>query len=190
MQDRAIISAADSALLKQSKAAPRAMAARLLTCLPLIIMLAGCSISMPIGSMFGSDDEPGKATGSVDPSSDAAGAVRLPSQTSLAEGMSSEDIRRSQSALALALDPEGNGVPVNWDNPQSGSKGSFRSNGEFFLVGNQLCRRFVAELGAGQQPTAYDGRACRAGPQNWVIVEAKAEGSAPDVKDTDATAQR
>jgi surface antigen len=103
--------------------------------------------------------------------------VRLQGQPSLSPQMDAEDARRSQSALALALDPAGNGVPVSWDNPQSGAKGSFRSVSEFYLEGNQLCRRFVADFSTGSQASGYDGSACRAGPQSWVIIAAKAQGA-------------
>ncbi len=128
------------------------------------VTLGGCAVSMPIGSLFGADDPP---TGSVD----ASAPIGVAGQKVLAESMNAEDARRSQGALSLALDPEGNGAPVNWDNPGSGAKGSFRSQGEFFLAGNELCRRFSATLERDGAADAYAGSACRSGPQSWIITE-------------------
>jgi surface antigen len=132
--------------------------------------LGGCSVSMPIGSIFSPEEDP--ATGTVAPAGDAD-AVRLEGKPALTEAMDAEDVRRSQSAIALALDPEGNGVPVNWDNPQSGGKGEFRSAGAFYLNGGQLCRHFAATFEKDSQAQAFDGSACRAGPQNWLIVDVR-----------------
>jgi surface antigen len=136
--------------------------------------LSGC-VSMQLGSLFGDEEKQAVATGSLEgaEAADEPGALGEPEQEALAPGLAGEDVRRSQSALALALDPEGRGVPVNWDNPETGNKGSFRSVGDFFLSGNQLCRRFEADVAVGAQPVAYRGRACRTGPQNWAIVSSK-----------------
>jgi surface antigen len=53
---------------------------------------------------------------------DATGA--LP-KSSLAGILDAEDWRRAKAALSTALDPQGNGSLVGWDNPDSGNKGSF-----------------------------------------------------------------
>jgi surface antigen len=171
---RAVTSLGDSEAPRQCKA--RLALLRIKTAASsavLVLMLAGCSVSVPLGSLFGADDP---ATGSVDGTA-APAPIGLQGQSALTPGMDAEDARRSQSALALALDPEGRGVPVNWDNPQSGSKGSFRSTGEFYLEGNQLCRRFSAALDRAGDANAYAGSACRAGPQNWVIIKAEPQDS-------------
>ena len=42
---------------------------------------------------------------------------------SLSSELGPEDLRRADGAMAVALDPQGNGAPVNWDNPQSGDQG-------------------------------------------------------------------
>jgi surface antigen len=150
----------------------------------MMLMLSGCSISMPIGAIFDKEDKKAEqaTTGSIDPAATSQGSdsLAIAGRAELADGMSAEDVRRSKSALALALDPEGTSLPVNWDNPETGSKGSFRSAGDFFLDGNQLCRRFAAELMQAGQSNAYQGLACRAGPQNWIITKTNdAEGGQP-----------
>jgi surface antigen len=175
VRHRAFTSVADSGPVLQRKAGIVAARAPMLALGLVALWLGGCSVSVPLGAMFGAD-EPSAPTGTIKGASDA-NIVSLKGQPSLSPKMDAEDARRSQSALALALDPAGNGVPVNWDNPQSGNKGSFRSISEFYLEGNQLCRRFTADFNAGTQASAYDGSACRAGPQSWVIIEAKAQGA-------------
>jgi surface antigen len=183
VQNRSIMRA-DSEAARQCKAARTRMAALVAV---LGVALCGCSVSMPIGSFFGEDDTP--PTASIEP---VQKTVPLAGQPSLSQSMDGEDTRRSQSALALALDPEGNGVPVNWDNPQSGAKGNFRSAGEFYLSGNQLCRKFKADYDRSGQASAYDGSACRAGPQNWVITDAVEQGGngAEEPIGLDASGQR
>jgi surface antigen len=184
VQNRSIMSA-DSEAARQSKAAQRRIT-MLVACLG--IALSGCSVSMPIGSFFGEDETP--PTASVEP---ATKTIPITGQPSLTPSMDGEDTRRSQSALALALDPEGNGVPVNWDNPQSGAKGSFRSTSDFYLAGNQLCRKFKADFDRSGQASAYEGSACRAGPQNWVITGAVEQGFGENEAEPiglDASAQR
>jgi surface antigen len=175
VRHRAFTSVADSGPVLQRKAGIVAARAPMLLLGLVALWLGGCSVSVPLGAMFGAD-EPTAPTGTIKGASDA-NIVRLQGQPSLSPQMDAEDARRSQSALALALDPAGNGVPVGWDNPQSGNKGSFRSVSEFYLEGNQLCRRFVADFTTDSQASGYDGSACRAGPQSWVIIEAKAQDS-------------
>ncbi len=47
------------------------------------------------------------------------GSIARPSLTFGAD-LNGEDWRRAQGALSLALDPQGNGRPVKWDNPDFG----------------------------------------------------------------------
>jgi surface antigen len=152
---------------------------------PLLLVIAplgGCSVSMPIGSIFSAEEDP--ATGTVQQPADT-GTIRVKGRPALTAAMDGEDTRRSQSAIALALDPEGNSLPVGWDNPQSGNKGEFRSTGAFYLDGNQLCRRFAATFEKDSTVTAYDGSACRVGPQSWLIIDAqeRSEAAEPVVLD-------
>jgi surface antigen len=183
VRDSAALCDADSATSGERKPQAHASLWRFAALVGVAAFLGGCSVSMPIGSLFGDDETEKKATtGAVNGQPYAAAlAPALTGKAALSPKMDAEDARRSQSALALALDPEGKGVPVNWDNPQSGSKGSFRSVGDYFLVGNQLCRRFAADFTMTSAASAYDGQACRSGPQSWVIVEANAQGDVSQI---------
>ena len=51
-----------------------------------------------------------------------------------------------QGALALALDPQGNGAAVAWDNPDTGLKGGFTPVGRPFVKGDAICRAFRRPL--------------------------------------------
>ncbi len=73
---------------------------------------------MPLGGM---DME---STGSISAIS-AKAAARPAFPASLDE----EDRRRALGALAIALDPQGNGATVHWDNPISKAHGSMTPSG-------------------------------------------------------------
>jgi len=126
----------------------------------LAFALSGCSLTMHLASLQ-SDPEETTATVSkpvspLDPSLDT------------------EDWRRAQAALNLAVDPQGSGQPVNWDNPTTKRKGSFTQAGKLVLVENTVCRPFTATLvqvTVGQAPkeTKHSGQACRVGPGEWAL---------------------
>ena len=63
---------------------------------------------------------------SPDAKEDKAGAVE---KSSLASLLDAEDWRRAKAALSTALDPQGNGSLVGWDNPDSGNKGRLIHSG-------------------------------------------------------------
>lgn len=85
-----------------------------------------------------------------------------------------EDWRRAQAALSLAVDPQGSGQPVNWDNPSSKRKGSFAAAGNMVLIDNTVCRPFTATIvqgaaGAPPREIKHSGQACRIGPGEWAM---------------------
>ncbi|WP_246155660.1 RT0821/Lpp0805 family surface protein [Rhabdaerophilum calidifontis] len=135
-------------------------------------LLGGCSLVMPLAS-FHQDAE---TTGSL--ASPAA---------ALDPALDAEDWRRAQAALALAVDPQGPGQPVNWDNPATRRRGSFAPAGDLVLVEGQVCRPFVATLGSslpGTRETRRNGRACRTGPGEWALRSVPE----PEVRDGRAAA--
>jgi hypothetical protein len=83
-----------------------------------------------------------------------------------------EDWRRAQAALSLAVDPQGSGQLVNWDNPASKRKGTFSASGNLVLVENTICRPFTATITQGgivPRETRHQGQACRIGPGDWAL---------------------
>jgi surface antigen len=116
--------------------------------------LGGCSTAIPLPSLLSDGD----VTGSI-----------RPAVSPLSSALDVEDWRRAQSALSVALDPQGNGAPVNWDNPKSGVKGSFIPAGDAFPAKEKICRAFSAELG-GSMPAQYlHGVGCRDESGEWTI---------------------
>jgi surface antigen len=125
----------------------------------------GCSLSM---SLAGLQPDPqttasAKTTARLDPALD------------------DEDWRRAQSALSLAVDPQGSGAAVNWDNPATKRKGSFVPTGKLELVENTVCRPFratVQDQQAGKPREAkLVGQACRTGPGEWAMRNVTPEGA-------------
>lgn len=89
-----------------------------------------------------------------------------------------EDWRRAQGALSLAVDPQGPGLPVNWDNPLSKRKGSFAAAGDMVLTQETICRPFTATVvQPGGRESKHAGQACRLGPGEWAMRADPAPGS-------------
>lgn len=117
----------------------------------------GCSLTMHLAS-FQSDPETTSAV------------PRTPSP--LDPSLDDEDWRRAQAALNLAVDPQGSGQPVNWDNPSTKRKGSFAAAGNLVLVENTVCRPFsatIVQAGPAPREVKHSGQACRVGPGEWAM---------------------
>ena len=121
--------------------------------------LGGCSFAIP------------SLTGDA---VDTTGSIKSAPRSPLSSDLSVEDWRRAKGALAVALDPQGNGSSVSWDNPESGIRGTFVPVGGPFVQSDVVCRAFVATLtGAGETPLSLQGTACRPTPDEWVVSGVK-----------------
>jgi surface antigen len=134
--------------------------------LALVLLSSGCSLTMNLTGFTGEEDV---ATGSIQPAQKSPFPIPL----------DDEDMRRLNSALSLAVDPQGAGLPVNWDNPATRRRGTFSPIGELALVGSTICRPFRAVLVDGADPrlakeSRHEGQACRTGPGEWAIRDVKA----------------
>ncbi len=154
---------------------------RLAAILATAALSAACSVSLPIFAAF--SPEPKQAeltTGSLParhsaPSS--ASAFTLQSATgkpALADHLGPEDLRRANGALALALDPQGNGQPVTWENAESRSSGKFTPVGWPFLKDHEVCRAFQTSVITVTDRQTLRGVACRPSGGEWSISEMKA----------------
>jgi surface antigen len=131
----------------------------------------GCSISFPIMGLAGKgEDEVAMTTSSTLPASTATASGPL---AKLAPDLGPEDWRRAEGAMALALDPQGNGAPVSWDNAQSGMKGVFTPVGGPFLKADEICRAFLASISLQTGPLKLQGTACRPSGGEWAVKDAK-----------------
>jgi surface antigen len=120
------------------------------------LALAGCAVTMPIASVGDRD-----ATGSVAPK---------PASPLSAE-LGTEDWRRAKAALAVALDPQGNGSSVSWENPDTTLKGSFSPVGAPFVKNDLVCRAFIASIAGQDAPRWLQGSACRPSGGEWAIQD-------------------
>jgi surface antigen len=120
---------------------------------------SACSFSFGLSAL---DDEEPKSTGAI-----AAKAV-----TPLSADLDGEDWRRAKAALAVALDPQGPGTQVSWDNPATTMKGTFTPMGAPFVKNDEICRSFSAHL-SGPSAASLQGMACRPSGGEWAIKDVK-----------------
>ena len=136
-------------------------ARRLIGCALLCQSLAGCAVVTPFGS--GVDADP---TGSI--SASAPGAA---SPAALPKTLDEEDRRRALGALAIALDPQGNGASVHWDNPVSKAHGQVTPVGFAYPAKDVICRDFSAQFDTRAGAQSAHGAACRDKSAQWTIAE-------------------
>ncbi|WP_312895150.1 RT0821/Lpp0805 family surface protein [Microvirga sp.] len=102
----------------------------------------------------------------------ATGAIASKSDITLSAYLDEEDWRRAKAALAVALDPQGPGTQVSWDNPATTRKGTFTPVGAPFVKNDEICRSFSAHL-SGPSVSALQGTACRPSGSEWTLKEVK-----------------
>lgn len=122
--------------------------------------------------MWGGVDH--EATGAIAKSAGRMAAA-TPQNLRLSKTLDAEDARRAMAALATALDPQGSGQKVNWDNPASGARGDFRPSGSPYPLDGRICRAFVAAIEAGDGIERIEGAACRDKTAEWSLLRVKAE---------------
>ena len=118
-------------------------------------LLGACSTSFPLPSF--SKIAPNDVTGSIKPLSP------------LSAKLDGEDWRRAKGALAVALDPQSNGAPVSWDNPQTKISGSFVPVGQAWTKDEDICRTFIARLAGSHPKRELQGNACRNKSGEWSV---------------------
>jgi hypothetical protein len=124
----------------------------------LLQVLGGCTLIAPVGAP---DPEP---TGSI------ATAPAKP-RAFLPATLDEEDRRRALGALEIALDPQGNGAPVRWDNPVSKARGSVTPAGLAYPQNDLVCRAFSAQFETSSGAQAQRGAACRDKNAQWIVSD-------------------
>lgn len=130
---------------------------------PLAVLLfagfvGGCSLAIPLSLST--------------PEEETTGSIEKPGSP-LGPTMEQEDWRRAIAALGVALDPQGNGAPVQWSNPISGAKGSFVQSGRPYPSDAVVCRPFSAELSLRGGDHALAGSACVDKAGEWTVRDSK-----------------
>jgi surface antigen len=121
--------------------------------------LGACA--MPLGGMVDPD-----STGSI-----STVAAKAATRADFPVSLDSEDRRRALGALAVALDPQGNGATVHWDNPVSKAKGSVTPSGFAFPANGLICRAFAAQFETSAGVEAGNGAACRDKEAQWSLSD-------------------
>ncbi|MEF3365936.1 RT0821/Lpp0805 family surface protein [Methylocystis sp. 9N] len=126
--------------------------------------LSGCSIAVPMSgsAMWEKESVAQDATGSI--------TKRPPA---LSRALDPEDLRRAVAAMSTALDPQGSGASVNWDNPQTGAKGSFTPVGQPYPLEGKVCRAFLADIAVKENEEKLQGAACREKSAEWALTDVK-----------------
>jgi surface antigen len=118
-----------------------------------------CSMTFPVTSLV--------------PDPDTTGSVEVKALSPLSPELDEEDWRRAKGALALALDPQGSGAMVSWDNPDSKLRGNITPVGRPFVKNDEVCRAFLATVVGKSATTSLQGTACRPSGGEWVIKDLK-----------------
>lgn len=135
---------------------PRGEAVRLVAAAALGFLVPACSFTLPV------TEDPASTHSTV-----AARAAPLSAE------LGEEDWRRARAAMAVALDPQGSGTRVTWDNPDTTMKGEFTPVGQPFVKSDEICRTFLATV-VGQASTSnLQGTACRPSGGEWAIRDVK-----------------
>ena len=135
----------------------------LAACVALPLAAAGCSL--PLISFQAKEvvqDEPA-----------STGSVRARPRTFGPE-LGDEDWRRASAALAVALDPQGNGRPVKWDNPETGLRGAINPTGLPFVRNDEICRGFLASVVSPDASRFLRGTGCRPSGGAWELKSVRA----------------
>jgi hypothetical protein len=119
-----------------------------------------CSLSIPMTPLV---DEDPITTQSVAPKPISP----------LSAELGEEDWRRAKAALAVALDPQGAGSPVSWDNPDTTIKGTFTPVGQPFVRSDEICRAFLASVQGQATTSSLQGTACRPSGGDWVVKDVR-----------------
>jgi surface antigen len=133
---------------------------RVMTAALVALCTSACGLSFPITSLV---DEPATTT-----------TVAPRAVSPLSPDLGVEDWRRAKAALAVALDPQGSGAQVSWDNPDTALKGTFTPVGQPFVRNDEICRSFVASIAGQGASSSLQGTACRPSGGEWAIQDVKA----------------
>lgn len=136
----------------------------------------GCSLGLVT---FQAEPEAGARTLAPEPT--ATGSLgRRP--TSFGPDLGEEDWRRAHAALGVALDPQGNGRPVRWDNPDSALRGSVNPTGLPYVADDEICRDFLASVIGPDGSRFVRGTGCKPSGGAWALKRVRPSRNGPSPK--------
>ncbi|MGY2050066.1 RT0821/Lpp0805 family surface protein [Methylobacterium sp. JK268] len=133
-----------------------------------LLGVAGCSQPLLV---FQAQPEAAAPAAEDPPTTGSIGPV---APRSFGGDLSEEDWRRAKAALAVALDPQGNGQPVKWDNPESRMRGMVNPTGLPYVSRDEICRNFLATVIAPTGSRFVRGTGCRPSGGAWELKSLKA----------------
>lgn len=148
--------------------APRRWSARILCAVGL------CLSTLPVGGCgqplitFQTEtvEAVGKAAEPAEPTS--TGSIeRRPAV--FGNDLGAEDWRRAHAAITVALDPQGNGRPVKWDNPETTFRGAVNPTGLPYVSGDRICRDFLASVITPLRSRFLRGTGCKLSGDEWEL---------------------
>jgi len=95
---------------------------------------------------------------------------------SFGSDLGEEDWRRARAALSVALDPQGNGRPVKWDNPETGLHGAVNPTGLPYVADDLICRNFLASVIGPGSSRFVRGTGCKPSGGHWTLKRVRAAG--------------
>jgi surface antigen len=132
----------------------------LLVALGLALPGGGCSFAVPLVSSEASVAEPA-----------STGTIAKRPEPVLSPELGPEDWRRASAALAVALDPQGNGKPVKWENPETELHGAINPTAPPFVQNDEICRAFHATVAGPSFLKDLRGTACRPSGGAWALKQ-------------------
>lgn len=101
------------------------------------------------------------------------GSLRRTDGSPLSPDLGQEDWRRAKGALAIALDPQGSGAAVKWDNPDTEASGTVTPVAKPYVQAEEICRAFLATITLPGRTSSLQGTACRLKGDEWQITEVR-----------------
>ena len=108
---------------------------------------AGCSLSGPLDSLFGSD-----RTASITPPPGTKDAAQLPPDADLAYA-------RAAASVVLSRGEKDTSMP--WENPRTGTRGTVTPIATAYTQDGRTCRDFLASFVSGNSQSWLQGEACK-----------------------------
>lgn len=161
---------------KDPRGTPVGRVGRLVLGAGLLAILCGCS--QPLLVFRQKAEEPARAENAETVSDPVVTGSISKRPTSFGPDLGEEDWRRARAALGVALDPQGNGRPVKWDNPESGLRGSINPTGLPYVSNDLICRDFLASVIAPERSRFVRGTGCKPSGGAWELRHLRASKQA------------
>ncbi|WP_183438591.1 RT0821/Lpp0805 family surface protein [Methylobacterium sp. R2-1] len=97
---------------------------------------------------------------------------------SFGRDLDGEDWRRAHAALSVALDPQGNGRPVKWENPETAMRGAINPTGLPYVAGDEICRDFLATVVGSANNRFVRGTGCKPSGGEWELKRLRTSSNA------------